>query len=278
MEQKNIVNLPMVPLRGLVVFPYMALHFDVGRETSMVAVEHCMVEGEDVFLTAQKDLELEDPGVNDVQRVGTIAKVKQVLKISDNTMRVLVEGYQRGRLVSLSQEKPYLRADVEIFEEGESSPARKYMKEAFVRNIAGQFERYVVLGGRVPPETLFALTDIEDVGKFADLVAANVATQLEDKQRVLDSVDLVDRLTAVLTLLSREIEILEIDKEISKNVRQQIDKSQKEYFLREQIKAIQHELGESEEDLNEIEDLRKRIEETPCRKRHGKLPRKSLLA
>ncbi len=259
---KILETMPMVALRGLVIFPYMVLHFDVGRDMSVAAVEQCMVQGKEIFLAAQKDIKVDTPSVGDIHAIGTVAKVKQVLKLPGDTMRVLVEGIKRGRLLSYAQTDPYIEAVVEICNEKQNeNQAQIIIKEVYMRRIAELFERFASLGARVPAETLFTVGEINDPGKFADMVAANVVVKLEDKQRVLDCVDELERLKAVMEIIEREIEILEIDKEIAIHVKQQIDKSQKEYFLREQLKAIQKELGETENDVDEVDELKKQIAE-----------------
>ncbi len=258
------VVMPMVALRGLVIFPYMVLHFDVGREASVAAVEECVVQGRDIFLVTQKDMKIESPEMADVHEIGTIAKVKQVLKLPGDTLRVLVEGERRARILSYAEREPYIQAEVQpIWDEKTTDKAQEILKEAYMRRITDLFERFASLGARVPGETLFTISEIEDPGKFADMIASNVAIKLDDKQRVLDCIDELDRLQLVVNILKKEIDILEIDKEIASSVKQQIDKSQREYFLREQLKVIQKELGESENDQDEVEELRKKIKELP---------------
>ncbi|MEA4852825.1 MAG: endopeptidase La [Christensenella sp.] len=252
--------MPMVALRGLVIFPYMVLHFDVGREMSVAAVEECVIQGQEIFLVTQKDLKIEMPKIEDVHQIGTIAKVKQVLKLPGDTLRVLVEGDRRAKLVSYQTTEPYIQAEVEpIPEEKDVDPGREILKEAYMRRITELFEKFAALGARIPGETLFTIGDINEPGKFADMIASNVAIKLDDKQKVLNCVDELERLQLVAEILKKEIDILEIDKEIASSVKQQIDKSQREYFLREQMKVIQKELGETENDLDEIEELRQKI-------------------
>ncbi|HBU13195.1 MAG TPA: endopeptidase La [Clostridiales bacterium] len=252
----------MVALRGLVVFPYMVLHFDVGRDMSVAAVEECMVQGREIFLAAQKDVKVETPEKDDLFEIGTVAKVKQVLKLPGDMMRVLVEGVRRGKLIGYVKRDPYLETIVQVFDEKEGeNQAQIVIKEVYMRRITELFEKYASLGARIPTETLYTVNEIEDAGKFADLIAANVAIKMDDKQRVLDCVNELDRLKAVMEILEKEIEIQEIDKELAFSVRQQIDKSQKEYFLREQMKAIQKELGDSDTDKDEIDEFKKKIAE-----------------
>jgi len=256
--------LPMVALRGLVVFPYMVLHFDVGREMSVAAIEKSIAEGQEVFLVAQKDLKIEMPELGDLYEMGTIVKVKQVLKLPGETLRVLVEGIQRARLLSVKKSDNFLEGVIQQQEdEGKDDPAQANMKEAYMRRIEKLFEKFAALGARVPGETLFTISEVHEPGKFADMVASNVTIKLEDKQNVLDQVDELARLKTVMNILEKEIEVMELDRQIASSVKQQIDKSQREYFLREQLKAIQKELGDTESDLDEIEELKKKIEELP---------------
>ncbi len=260
--KKMLQRMPMVALRGLVVFPYMVLHFDVGRDMSVAAVEECMVQGREIFLAAQKDVKVETPEKDDLFEIGTVAKVKQVLKLPGDMMRVLVEGVRRGKLIGYVKRDPYLETIVQVFDEKEGeNQAQIVIKEVYMRRITELFEKYASLGARIPTETLYTVNEIEDAGKFADLIAANVAIKMDDKQRVLDCVNELDRLKAVMEILEKEIEIQEIDKELAFSVRQQIDKSQKEYFLREQMKAIQKELGDSDTDKDEIDEFKKKIAE-----------------
>ena len=256
--------MPMVALRGLVIFPYMVLHFDVGREMSVAAVEECVTQGREIFLVTQKDLKIEMPEIKDVYEIGTIAKVKQVLKLPGDTLRVLVEGERRARILAYASREPYLQAEVEaIPDEPKDDSTREVVKEAYMRRVTDLFERFAALGARIPGETLFTVSEVEEPGKFADMIASNVAIKLDDKQKVLSCIDELERLRLVMEVLKKEIDILEIDKEIASSVKQQIDKSQREYFLREQLKVIQKELGETENDADELDELRKKIKELP---------------
>ncbi|MEG2574646.1 MAG: LON peptidase substrate-binding domain-containing protein, partial [Christensenella sp.] len=256
--------MPMVALRGLVIFPYMVLHFDVGREMSVAAVEECVLQGQEIFLATQKDLKVETPELEDIHEIGTIAKVKQVLKLPGDTLRVLVEGERRARVVAYAAREPYLQAEVEVIpDEKHDNQEKEVVKEAYMRRVTDLFERFASLGARIPGETLFMVSEITEPGKFADMVASNVAIKPDDKQRVLNCVDELERLQLVMGILKKEIDILEIDKEIASSVKQQIDKSQRDYFLREQMKVIQKELGETENDEDDVDKLRKKIAELP---------------
>ena len=260
MENKMV--LPMVALRGLVIFPYMVLHFDVGREKSIESLENCMENGQDIFLVAQKDIKTEDPAEDDIYDVGTVSRVKQVLKLPGDNIRVLVEGVSRAKILKYLKTEPFYQVEIEIFEQDETTD-NDIVKEAYMRRIYDMFEKFAGYGSRMSGETLLTIGDIKQAGKFADLVASNVVIKMEDKQAVLECIDELERLKKVMQILSREIEILEIDKEISANVKQQVDKSQRDYFLREQLKAIQKELGETENDITEIEEIREKIKSLP---------------
>lgn len=260
MENKTV--LPMVALRGLVIFPYMVLHFDIGREKSIEALENSMENGQDIFLVAQRDIKAEEPSEEEIYEVGTVSRIKQVLKLPGDNIRVLVEGVNRGRILRYLKTEPFYQVEIENYETEETAE-NDLVKEAYMRRIYDMFEKFAGLGTRMSGETLLTIADIKQAGKFADLVASNVVIKMEDKQAVLESIDELERLKRVMQILSREIEILEIDREISASVKQQVDKSQRDYFLREQMKAIQKELGESENDISDMEEIREKIKTLP---------------
>ena len=260
---QSIQKMPMVALRGLVVFPYMVLHFDIGREKSVQALERSMALGKDIFLSAQKDISVENPSLDDIYSVGTVAKIKQVLKLPGDTIRVLAEGLYRGKVRKLLRESPYLEVEIETYDNHEPPRAEDIIKEAYMRKISDMFSLFSRMSTQISSETLMMITSLEKPGEFADVVAANVVVKMDDRQKVLECVDELQRLKMLAEIFSHEIEILKIDKEIDSSVRMQIDKSQKEYFLREQIKAIQKELGEAENDAVEQQKLREKIELLP---------------
>ena len=260
---QSIQKMPMVALRGLVVFPYMVLHFDIGREKSVQALERSMALGKDIFLSAQKDISVENPSLDDIYSVGTVAKIKQVLKLPGDTIRVLAEGLYRGKVRKLLRESPYLEVEIEAYDNHEPPRAEDIIKEAYMRKISDMFSLFSRMSTQISSETLMMITSLEKPGEFADVVAANVIVKMDDRQKVLECVDELQRLKMLAEIFSHEIEILKIDKEIDSSVRMQIDKSQKEYFLREQIKAIQKELGEAENDAAEQQKLREKIELLP---------------
>lgn len=268
--------LPMVALRGLVIYPYMVLHFDIGRKKSVAALESCMEEGSDIFLAAQKDIAVEDPKHDEIYNVGTVAKVKQVLKMPGDSIRVLVEGLHRGKIVEYVQDEPYLKVNIEEFDEPEAEGEFDELKEAYVRKIGELFEEFSRYSANISPETMLAIEEVTQPGKFADLVAANVVVNLGDKQKVMDAIGELDRLRIVMEMLIKETDILKLNKKISVAVKKQIDKSQREYFLREQMKVIQNELGESENDAAEIDALRKKIKKLPLPKETREKAQKEL--
>lgn len=252
----NIKILPLLPLRGLLVFPYMVIHLDVGREKSIQAVEETMLMERNIFLATQKEAQTDDPGENDIFMTGTVAEVKQILKLPGGTIRVLVEGITRGRIKKFLTEKPYFKIEVEqISEETSKTPEI----EALMRNLVYLFEQYVKLSKRVPPEMVVSVVNLEEPGRLADSIASHLTLRIEDKQQILEAVDIVQRLEKMRALVTKELEIVELERKINIRVRKQMEKTQKEYYLREQIKAIQRELGEKDERVAEAEEYRQKI-------------------
>ncbi len=248
----------MLPLRGLMVFPHMVLHFDVGRKRSILALEQAMVEDQHVFLTAQRDADQDEPGVEGLYEVGTIAKVKQILKLPGDNIRVLVEGLQRGRLHAIIEEEPCYLVSVH--------PApTKYTDslemQALMRTTQQFFAEYAKASGRVAGDLSQSVGEVADAAQLGDIIAANVLTRLEDRQHMLEQLDVSERLSELCAILVRETELASVEKQVQARVKKQIEKNQKEYYLREQIKAIQTELGDRES--TDIEDLRDRAARTP---------------
>ena len=255
---KQMLRLPLIPLRGLMVFPHMVLHFDVGRAKSTAALEKAMVEDQKVFLVAQRDGNVEDPGLEDLCRVGTVALVKQVLNLPGDAIRVLVEGESRAMIQSVIQEEPCWIADVTVpSQELPDSPE----VQALVRTTHELFDEYARASMRVSGETLSSVGDVDRPDQLADIIAANVLTRVEDRQAILEEIDVEKRLETLCVILVRETELVGIEKQVQNRLKKQIDKNQKDYYLREQIKAIQEELGDK--DATDVEDLRKRLDETP---------------
>ena len=253
------VTLPMLPLRGLMVFPHMVLHFDVGRKKSIAALEQAMLGDQKIFLVAQRDIDVDDPTVDDIYHVGTIAAIKQVLKLPGDNIRVLVEGKSRAMLRAVTQEEPHFVGSLdELINEG--TPV-SIETDALLRTAHNYFEDYCKMSGRISHETMQSVLEIEDPGQLADVIAANVLQKVEDRQNLLEEFDDVGRLESVCAMLVRETELAGVEKKVQARVRKQIEQNQKDYYLREQIKAIQTELGDK--DATDVEDLRERLEKTP---------------
>ncbi len=254
----NIKLLPLLPLRGALVFPYMVIHLDVGREKSIQAVEETMLRDRIIFLATQKEAQVDDPGENDIFLTGTVAELKQILKLPGGTIRVLVEGMSRGKIRRFVSGEPYLRVEVEEYPgENEKTPEI----EALMRNLVYQFEQYVKLSKRVPPEMAVTVINLEEPGRLADIIASHLTLRIEDKQQILEAIDIVERLDKLCAYVARELEIVELERKINIRVKKQMEKTQKEYYLREQIKAIQRELGEKDERMAEAEEYRQKIAE-----------------
>ena len=252
---KNIRSLPLLPLRGLSIFPYMLLHFDVGREKSIKALEEAMINDQLIFLVTQKDPNTDLPTEEDFYNVGTISKIKQLLKLPGDTIRVLVEGISRAEIKSIISEEPFFMVDV--IERSEELQEGDIELEALKRSVADAFEEYVKLNSKITPEILMTISTIDDADRFADIVASNLTIKIELKQEILSQFDVKVRLEMLYAVLLKELEILELERKINNRVRKQIDKTQKEYYLREQMKAIQKELGEKdgfEEEILEYKD------------------------
>lgn len=253
----NVTILPLIPLRGITIFPYMVLHFDVGREKSIKALEDAMMNDQKIFLVSQKEAKVEEPEEEDIFSKGTICNIKQILKLPGDTVRVLVEGEDRGTILNYVQEEPFFKAEIEIFEEEESKDKNKC--EALVRTLRKTFDEYIRLSGSIPTEVLITLDDLESPGRFADVVSSYLLLKQDKKQELLEAYDIIDRLEKLVVLLQNEIDILKIEKKIGIKVKNKIDKVQKEYYLREQLKAIQEELGEEDEEKKEINRYKNKI-------------------
>ncbi|WP_077368577.1 endopeptidase La [Anaerosalibacter sp. Marseille-P3206] len=252
-------DIPLIPLRGMSVFPYMVIHFDVGREKSINALEKSMIDDSLIFLCSQIDPKKDDPSIDDFYHVGTVSKIKQMLKLPGGSIRVLIEGVSRGKIINIKQEEPFFEAEIEEFTyELEDIKIDKEI-EAAMRLVVDDFEEYVTLSSRVSPELLLTITEIEDPGRLVDMVASYVYLKPEDNQRILEAFDFYERLEILHLILQEEIEILEIEEKINQRVKVQISKVQKEYYLREQMKAIQKELGERDELVEEVENYKEKI-------------------
>jgi len=251
-------GLPVLPLRDVVVYPHMVIPLFVGREKSIAALDRAMSEGKRIMLVAQQKADLDDPQPDDLYDVGTLATILQLLKLPDGTVKVLVEGSERAAIDAMHV-GDYFSAEIRVLEEEDQHDEREI--DVLVRSIISQFEQYVKLNKKVPPEILTSLSGIDEPGRLADTVAAHMALKLSEKQRMLEIRDVKERLEQVLGIIEGEIDVLQIEKRIRGRVKQQMEKSQREYYLNEQMKAIQKELGEMEDAPNEIQDLENKIEE-----------------
>ena len=262
--EKKYVNiereLPLVALRGLAIFPYMILSFDVGREISLNALESAMEDDEMIFLTSQKDSSVDEPTSDDYYHTGTVCKIKQLVKLPGDGVRVLVEGISRGVIKEINQEKPYIQVTIdEIVYDMDSIEDNKEI-QATVRNVFDAFEEYINISNRVSPDILATLSEMDNENRFVDTIAANMFLKPEQKQEILDEFEIQDRLELILRILLEEIELLKIEKKIALKVKKSMNKVQKDYYLREQLKAIQKELGEDEDIDSEVEEYRKKLQ------------------
>ncbi len=249
---------PLLPLRGMLVFPHMTVHLEVGREKSLSAVNEAMIRDRLIVLASQRETSVENPEPSDIFDVGTLAEVKQLVKLPTGTYRVLVSGLSRVRIGEYLRVDPFFRVRVEAIEEDEQ---RTPELEATMRAVAQQFDRFVKASRRLPAEAVMSVADISDPGRFADTVAAqlHLVLKIEDKQGILERDDVGERLLFIGELLNREIEIIELERKISLRVKKQMEKTQKEYYLREQLKAIHQELGEKEDRAAEVEEYREKL-------------------
>lgn len=258
MPTDEVKIIPMLPLRGVLVFPYTVIHLDVGRKKSINAIEEAMLDNKKIFLATQKEAQTDDPDEDDIFTVGTVAEVRQILKMPGGTMRVLVEGLYRAETIEYISHEPYMEVKVRQYFENNTVKAPE--TEALMRTLISQFEQYVRMSKKIPPETVVSVVAIEEPGRLADVVASHLNLKITEKQQILEALDVVKRLELVCEILAKEMEVLELERKINTRVRKQMEKTQKEYYLREQMKAIQKELGEKDERASEIEEIKERIE------------------
>jgi ATP-dependent Lon protease len=256
MAEKNQQTLPLLPLRGLIVYPTMVVHLDVGRDKSVSALEKAMVDEDQIFLSTQKDVSTEDPGETDIYDIGILAKVNQMLKLPNGTIRVLVEGIKRGRVNHYIKADPHFEVEVTLLDEPDHVGAEE---QALMRTLLGQFEQYTSLSKKISPETFASVADMEEPGHLADVITSHLPLKVKEKQSILETIDVKKRLNQVIHILSNEKEVLGLEKKIGKRVKHSMEKTQKEYYLREQMKAIQKELGEKDGKNDEISTLKEAI-------------------
>ncbi len=250
-------TIPVLPLRDVVVYPHMVIPLFVGRDKSIRALDEAMHSGKQIMLIAQKEADVDEPEIDDLYRIGTLATILQLLKLPDGTVKVLVEGGERAEVIELSVEE-YFVAHYQVPPEDTGYDEREM--DVLTRSVVSLFEQYVKLNKKIPPEILTSLAGIDQPGRLADTIAAHMALKLSDKQKVLEIFEVRPRLERVMGLIDSEIDVLQIEKRIRGRVKQQMEKSQREYYLNEQLKAIQKELGEIEDAPNELVDLEQRIE------------------
>ncbi|GGH83408.1 ATP-dependent Lon protease [Pullulanibacillus pueri] len=257
MPKNQIKTIPLLPLRGLLVYPSVVLHLDVGRDKSVEALEKVMLDDQKIFLVAQKEMATEDPGPDDIYKIGTISTVKQMLKLPNGTFRILAEGEHRGRIQSYSNTDGFFEANVEIIEEDQTIDLET---EALMRSTLDQFSNYINLSRKITAETLATVQDIEEPGRLADVIAYHLPLKNKEKQKLLETLDIKERLRELIGILSNEQEVLGLEQKIGQRVKKSMERTQKEYYLREQMKAIQKELGDKETKEDEIGSLREKIE------------------
>lgn len=254
----NTLSIPVLPLRDVVVYPYMVVPLFVGRDRSIKALEVAMVADKQILLVTQKNATDDQPAENGIYNIGTIATVLQLLKLPDGTVKVLVEGVKRGRVIRFIENKEYFLADVSLIEDLQVTDREV---EIFVRSLKTQFEQYVKLNRKIPAEIMASILAIEDGSRLGDTVAAHLSIKLDEKQKLLEIESLPKRLERLMSLLENEIDLLQVEKKIRGRVKRQMEKTQREYYLNEQIKAIQKELNEIENVPNEFEAIAKKIEQ-----------------
>ncbi len=255
-DQRHI--LPVLPLRDVVVYPHMVIPLFVGRDKSIEALEQAMSKDKRILLVAQKNAAEDEPNIKDMHRTGTIASILQLLKLPDGTIKVLVEGGQRAKILEFIAENDTFTAEIAEFKSGEIDEKEI---EVLSRSVTSRFDQYIKLNKKVPPEILNSLASITEPSRLADTIAAHMAIKIEEKQKILEIINIRKRLEHLIGIMEAEIDLLQVEKRIRKRVKGQMEKSQREYYLNEQIKAIQKELGEMEDAPNEIEELTQKIEE-----------------
>src|SRR4051812_28870756 len=257
------VTVPLLPLRDVIIFPHMVVPLFVGREKSINALEECVNKKLDLFLVAQRQATTVSPGEKDIFQVGTLGTILQILRLPDNTVKVLIEGKKRARILAYNENDRMIEAEVEEMVDALDNTVEM---EALVRSLKATFENYVKLNKRIPPEMLMSVNTIEDPSRLADLIVAHLNLKLEDKQDILEIQDPAKRLEKLLQLMQGEIEILQVERRIRSRVKKQMERSQKEYYLNEQMQAIQKELGEKDEFKAELQAIEKQIRSKPMTK------------
>lgn len=260
---ENYIDLPVVPLRGLVVFPEMVLHFDVGRKKSVAAIKNAMKSGDKVFLVAQKDPSVDEPSIDDLYEIGVICSIKQMIKIPNSeNLRVVVEGEKRAILFAFSQLRPFITGTVCVIDEPESEPENE--ENAYIRALKKEFERYSTYVPKVSNDVKVKVISIKDAGKLCDYICTNCFFEYAEKQSVLETIPIKERLAKLFVILNKENSTLEIETEIHEKVQENIDKNQREYYLREEMKVIGEVLGDTDNPIEEADEYKKKINALEC--------------
>ncbi len=259
-EQQERQLIPVLPLRDVVVYPHMVIPLFVGREKSILALEAAMADNKKILLLAQRNAEVDDPGQKDLYQIGTLSTILQMLKLPDGTIKVLVEGGDRVLVESLLETNEYFSASTQVLEKSHLVDDRE--AEVLLRSVLNLFDQYVKLNKKVPPEILTSLSGIDDPSRLADTIAAHMSLKLDEKQEILEIQDPRERIEHIMSKIEGEIDLMQIEKRIRGRVKQQMEKSQREYYLNEQMKAIQKELGDMDDVPNEVEDLQNKIEQS----------------
>jgi len=254
-EETSLI--PVLPLRDVVVYPHMVIPLFVGRDKSIKALEAAMEEDKQILLVAQKSAGQDDPEIDDIYRVGTISSILQLLKLPDGTVKVLVEGLERAKVINFSDNEEFFSAQIETYPTDELEDRET---EVLMRSVLTQFDQYVKLNKKIPPEILTSLSGIDEPGRLADTIAAHMSLKIDEKQKVLEIEDVRERFEQLMGIMESEIDLLEVEKRIRGRVKRQMEKSQREYYLNEQMKAIQKELGDMDEAPNEVDELANKIE------------------
>lgn len=252
-------EIPLLPLRGIVIYPSMVLHLDVGRDKSVKALEKCMLDNNQILLATQKDTSIDEPTIDDIYHTGTIGQIKQMVKLPNGTNRILIEGLSRAEIISFSQEDPYFIANYEILEDERGDSVEE---EALKRILINQFNEYTKISKKLSRETFETVKDIDDPGRLADIIGSHLTLKIMQKQRLLEIVYVPERLDYLIQLIQNEKEVLNLEKKIGQRVKRSMERTQREYYLREQLKAIQRELGDREGISGEVAQLKEKIEQS----------------
>src|SRR5262244_1048188 len=269
----GVMRVPLLPLRDIIVFPHMVVPLFVGRQRSIKALEEATQKQGPIFLSSQKDAKTNEPTEEDIYKIGTLGTVVQMLKLPDGTVKVLIEGKKRAKVARFVANPDFFLVEVE---EAPEIVERNTEVEALTREVHATFENYVKLKKKIPPEMVMSVSSIDDPGRLADTIVAHLGIKLGDRQNLLETFNAAERLEKVLAHMRAEIEILEVERRIRSRVKKQMERSQKEYYLNEQMRAIQKELGEKDEFKNEIQEIKKRSSRKNSRRRRRIRLRRSL--